>query len=127
MSIKCDYCQKESKLVSGKKIYPHRDDLKNKLFYYCEPCQAYVGCHNNTSKPLGRLANAKLRKWKRMAHCHFDPIWKRRQMTRQEAYQWLAIQLGISYQKCHIGMFGVGLCRKVIEACKERRKLCVNK
>ena len=29
---------------------------------------AYVGVHKGTDKPLGRLANAELRYWKKRAH-----------------------------------------------------------
>jgi hypothetical protein len=35
-----------------------------------------VGCHKGTTKPLGRLADAELREWKKRAHAAFDPVWQ---------------------------------------------------
>lgn len=58
----CPYCGKDSVLVNGHVIYPHRPDLLEKKFYWCKPCDAYVGCHPGTANPLGRLANAELRR-----------------------------------------------------------------
>jgi hypothetical protein len=117
MSVVCDYCGKDAPLVSGKTVYPHRPDLYAKQFYQCGPCDAMVGCHPGTTKPLGRLANAELRKAKMAAHAAFDPIWKGGKMKRGSAYAWLADQLGIRQQECHIGMFDVAMCARVIDAC----------
>jgi len=38
-------------------------------------------------------------------------------MTRTDAYGWLSRQLGIEFKSCHIGMFDVEMCQKVIEVC----------
>lgn len=124
-NVKCDYCGKPSKLVTGDIVYPHRPDLSHKQFYQCKPCQAYVGCHAGTSNPLGRLANAELRAAKSKAHAHFDPIWKKKiqrerckkKEARGKAYRWLAKQLDIKFEDCHIGMFDEQLCAKVVEIC----------
>jgi hypothetical protein len=40
-------------------------------------------------------------------------------MTRREAYQWLAGAMGISSKVCHIGMFDVAQCEKVVEVVDE--------
>ena len=37
-------------------------------------------------------------------------------MNRRDAYAWLAGQLGMKPQDCHIGMFDVDQCRAVVEA-----------
>ena len=115
--MKCDYCGNSAALVDGSVIYPHRPDLYHKWFYRCEPCGAFVGCHPNTKSALGRLANAELRKAKMAAHAAFDPIWKSGKKRRGSAYAWLADQLGIKQQDCHIGMFDVATCKRVIEIC----------
>jgi len=60
MTIICNYCGNNAEMVSGDAIYPHRPDLYHRKFYRCQPCGAYVGCHEGTDKPLGRLANAEL-------------------------------------------------------------------
>lgn len=114
----CPYCKKFSQKVTGERIYPQRADLFSKTFYLCAPCNAYVGCHDGTAQPLGRLADAKLRKAKLMAHDAFDPWWKSKKMKRGEAYRWLAQQLGIDGSDCHIGMFDLETCQKVIDICK---------
>jgi hypothetical protein len=78
-------------------------------------------------KVLGRLANKELRQMKQKAHAEFDPIWqakaetassKNRWHARNAGYKWLAQQIGITREKCHIGMFDVATCRRVIEICK---------
>jgi len=113
------YCKGRALLVGGLKIYPHRQDLKDKKFYLCGPCNAYVGCHPGTTNALGRLANAELREAKMAAHAAFDPIWKTGQKKRGGAYAWLCDQLGIEKKDCHIGMFDVEMCKRVVAACKQ--------
>jgi hypothetical protein len=112
--INCPYCLKPAKLVGGNVIYPHRHDLFDKKFYLCSPCNAYVGCHPGTDKPLGRLADKELREAKSAAHRVFDPLWKSKKMKRSHAYGLLAGKLGISKAKCHIGMFDVETCKRVV-------------
>lgn len=116
---KCDYCSNDAELVTGKVIYPHRADLFSKKFWNCTSCNAYVGCHPNTTKPLGRLANAELRKAKQQAHAAFDPLWKSRQMKRKQAYAWLAEKMGIAVQNCHIGMMDVQECKAIVSILQE--------
>ena len=113
----CPYCGSEAELVTGREIYPHRLDLYAKKFYQCEPCDAYVGCHPGTENPLGRLADIELREAKMRAHAAFDPIWKSGNKKRGSAYAWLADQLGIDQKDCHIGMFDVDMCQRVVEVC----------
>jgi len=115
----CPYCGEKAKMVGGKEIYPHRPDLYQLNFYQCAPCDAYVGCHKtgDGKQPLGRLANAELRKAKSAAHAAFDPMWKDGKKKRGSAYAWLSDQLGIDKRDCHIGMFDVETCRRVVEIC----------
>ncbi len=128
----CPYCGKASKKVTGKEIYPHRPDLHGKVIYQCAPCDAHVGCHPGTDKPLGRLADAELRKWKLRAHGAFDPIWQARferrkaedpkykkGMARGGRYKRLAELMGIPKQECHIGMFTVTQCKQVVAICDQ--------
>lgn len=90
------------------------------MYYLCEPCDAYVGCHPHTVSPLGRLANAQLRGAKQWAHAVFDPMWQSKRMTRRDAYLWLSKQMGISVNECHIGLFDVDQCRSVVDLCGEK-------
>ena len=114
----CPYCRAKSQLVNGSKIY-NSNQFNGQLFYACLPCQAWVGCHKGTDKPLGRLANKELRQAKVKAHAAFDPIW-RSSGNRRGGYAWLAEQLGIEAKDCHIGMFDVPMCERVVEICLGR-------
>lgn len=110
-SVKCPYCGKTAELVDSIEIYGRSYGM----VYLCRKCDAYVGCHPGTDKPLGRLANRELRMWKMRAHSAFDLLWKCRHMRRQQAYAWLAEKLDIPTEQCHIGMFDVDMCQKVID------------
>lgn len=118
----CPYCDRQSQLVHGQAIYPHRPDLWAKPFWQCEPCEAYVGCHPGTKNALGRLANDELRKAKQAAHAAFDPLWRGGQQHRKSAYLWLAERMGMIAENCHIGMMDVEACRRVVEVCKVHRR-----
>jgi hypothetical protein len=115
----CQYCGYSARLVTGAEVYQHRSDLSNHKFWLCSEDSAWVGCHPGTVKPLGRLANAELRAAKQQAHAAFDPIWQSCEVTRREAYAWLAYQLGIDMSECHIGMFDVSQCYATVKACEK--------
>lgn len=115
MIIYCDYCGSQAELVKGDVIYHYRPDLYDLNFWWCKNCDAYVGCHKGTDKPLGRLANAELRKWKSKVHRMFDPKWKNGNLTRADAYKWLAKKMAIEINQCHIGMFDILRCKKAIK------------
>lgn len=79
----------------------------------------FVEAHYNAR--FGRAERARDRratKAREMAHKAFDPIWRRRYMTRSEAYLWLALQLGIPVDDCHMGMMTNAECQRVIEVSK---------
>lgn len=122
MLVSCDYCGGNAPLVTGRDVYPHRPDLYHKRFYKCYPCDALVGCHPGTTAPLGRLANAALRKAKMAAHAAFDPLWRNGAGRRSSRYRWLARQLGIRESLCHIGMFDLDMCARVVEVCNAKRQ-----
>jgi len=107
-------------LVTGKVIYPKRRDLFGKHYYLCALCDAYVGCHDGTLAPFGRLANRKLRAAKQAAHAVFDPLWRSGRVTRKQAYAWLAKELGITTANCHIGMFDEDVCASVVQICRTK-------
>nr|WP_305144883.1 DUF3268 family zinc-finger domain-containing protein [Anaerotruncus sp. DFI.9.16] len=118
--VYCDYCGRETEYVDSKVIY----GKSYGKIYLCRNCMAYVGVHKGTDKPLGRLANAELRNWKKAAHAVFDPLWKygRFRGHRNAAYAWLAQKMGLPVEKTHIGMFDVGQCRKAIEIIEKETK-----
>jgi hypothetical protein len=62
------------------------------------------------------MANAELRAARSRAHAAFDPMW-RGAGWRTHAYKWLAAELGIAPEVCHISMMDVAMCERVVEAC----------
>lgn len=129
MELKCPYCGAEAMLESSTVVY--KRDFG--MIYICSNypgCDAYVGVHKGTYKPLGRLADKELRYWKMKAHEYFDVLWKAKAITRRKvkpgykrkharsaAYKWLAKELGIKKKRCHIGNFDVETCQQVAEIC----------
>ncbi len=118
-NVECPYCKKQAKYCSSKEVYNGRD---YGMIYLCADCNAYVGVHKGTSKPLGMLANEELRRMKQKAHAAFDPKWKEnnkisKSKARNNAYEWLALLLDIPKKECHIGMFDIDLCQRTIDIC----------
>ena len=106
----CPYCGRNTVLVDSVEVYGRSYGM----MYLCRPCRAYVGCHQGTTRALGRLANAELRAAKHQAHEVFDRLWKERVISRHEAYRLLAEELNINPDYAHIGMLDVEQCNDVI-------------
>lgn len=114
----CGYCGCPASLVSGDQIFG-TGRFSDKLFWLCPTCDAYVGCHHRSQKPLGTLAQRDLRAARKQAHATFDPVWKSGRTSRNAAYAWLAERLEIPLDECHIGMFDEATCRRTIAVCVE--------
>lgn len=99
MKLQCINCNKnvEAKLVTGDVIYPHRPDLKNRNFYKCPFCGEYVGCHPNTTKPLGCIPSKELRQARIKVHDKLDILWKSGKHKRAEIYKTLSEHFGYKY------------------------------
>jgi hypothetical protein len=81
-----------------------------------------VGIHEYTDIPLGTLANYEMREARKHAKKLFNPLWQGGEMTRSEAYQWLAEQLQIPASECHIAMFDVDRCNAAIHCIVNRKE-----
>src|SRR5688572_15218640 len=98
----CPYCLQPAVKASTSEIYPGRKSFSEAFFWVCHKCDARVGCHPNTDKPLGTLATISTRRARQATHSAFDRIWKAEMLSqgiskrkaRNSAYQWLAGQLG---------------------------------
>lgn len=121
----CPYCNIPAALIDSSVIY-HKSYGHAWL---CEWCRAYVGCHSGTTRPLGTLANAELRAWRRKAHEVFDVLWRAKMRrdkcpqheARTAGYRWLAAQMGMTTARCHIGWFNVDECQQVVRLCTQVR------
>lgn len=128
--MNCPYCGAKVELKDASFIYPNNSKSKKwGKMWVCSnypKCNAYVGCHKGTTIPLGRLANERLRTLKMEAHKQFDPIWKSGLLSRKEAYKWLATMLNIPIDECHIGMFDIKMCQRVIHLCRNQNNSTIN-
>lgn len=110
----CPFCRSTVSLVNSAKVY-HRSYGS---IYLCDSyphCDARVGCHPNSNKPLGTLADRELRQWRSLAHRHFDPLWKSGIFkSRNAAYKWLARAMGLPPALTHIAMFDKRQCQRAI-------------
>lgn len=123
----CPYCGNKTVYIDSSIVY---NGISYGMIYACRPCDAYVGVHKGTNKALGRLANYELRQAKKEAHYYFDQIaktslinkiWKEyipNLGNRNKAYLWLSKKMNIPKEHCHIGMFDVAECKKVVEICR---------
>lgn len=114
----CPYCNTKAEWISNERIYGKRYG-NSYMCYYCPQCGAYVGCHNNSRKPLGTMANAALRKLRQNAHELFDPLWKGKGMGRNKAYKLLQDNTGVA----HISQTTPDECYIVIKFLKKYRKI----
>lgn len=123
----CRYCGGAVRLVSASKVYgpaaAARLGIERQSFYQCQNCNARVGCHPGSTRPLGNLANEALRMKRMETHHVFDSFWEERGMSRTQAYKWMAKKMRLSEELAHIGGFEIDRCQKLIKLCeKERNK-----
>lgn len=109
--MKCPYCKMEAIWCENKEIYG-RNYGKSYMCYLCKKCDAYVGCHNNSKKPLGTMANKELREWRKKTHTTIDPIWRDGVISRGKLYRMMSDHFGFDV---HIGESDVEICKKIIE------------
>lgn len=114
----CPYCQGPVRLVNNAEIYNGKSYGKWPYAYRCAPCDAYVGLHPDTDIPLGTLAMAPLRQARQQAKQAFFDLCRRRSWERNDAYPWLAKQMGIEQEVCHFGMFDEHQAQRAGQICR---------
>lgn len=113
----CRYCQSRVSLVKNDEIYG-RTYGDWPYAYLCRTCNAYVGLHPHTDLPLGILADQDLRLARQRNKAIFLHLVKVSHSTRNEAYAWLADELGIPHMHCHWGWFDDEQCRQAGNICR---------
>lgn len=108
----CPYCAGAVKIVSNAEIYSGKTYGEWPWAYLCKGCGAYVGMHPYTDIPLGSLADADLRKARKLAKQPFETWRRTRGIERGEAYALLAKGMGIPVGECHFGWFDKERCEK---------------
>ena len=106
MRIYCCGCLSdiEATLVSGREIYPHREDLYNLPFWACD-CGLYVGCHHKTknrTQPLGCIPTPEIKNDRQHIHKILDPLWKSGRYKRSEIYKIISDKMGRKYHTANI-------------------------
>ena len=121
----CRYCGGVIRLVPASSIYgesAERLGMKEEWLYQCQNCNAHVGCHKGTKRPLGNVANEVLRLKRMETHQVFDKFWRAKRMSRTKAYRWLSEQMELPESKAHIGGFEMEQCQQLIELCRKEQK-----
>lgn len=85
--------------------------------YVClaDGCDTYVGVHEGTTDPKGTMAGPETRRWRKVAHAAFDPLWQRGPWSRSEAYDALQRMLRLPEHRAHIGMLDAKECRDLVD------------
>lgn len=134
-SVICPYCGGPAKLLGSSESLYHGQNY-GPVWICSDTCDARVGADRQTLQPLGRLANKELRALKIKTHALFDPLWRHLEaaypeltvfpkwihsQARARAYAWLADQIGIAPDDCHIAMFDDYRCRAAIHFIESRQ------
>lgn len=127
--LRCPYCGKPALLRPASYVY--NDVLEpDRYLYVCTgypECDAYIGVHRGSLRPMGMLADADLRHKRIEAHRALNALWEEGYLTKRGAYIWLQNRLGLSEKETHIGMFSYYRCEETIRECtsllEQRRKL----
>ncbi len=108
----CPYCKSDTKVLTQQEVYGRMYSLD--VVCCCKNfphCDSYVGTHSD-GRPLGRLANKRLRLLKKDCKEPFNRLWEIKRMTRSEAYRELSEFLDLDPELTHFGMFGETTCIK---------------
>lgn len=116
--IECDNCKSRRVRLTQNSVLYGRNYGTWPLIWFCDDCHAATGCHADTDIPLGTMATREVRQARKLAHEAFDPLWKKHRLaSRYKAYEWLACNLKINVNDCHIGHFDEQTCARVVEIC----------
>lgn len=109
--MECPYCKKQARWCENKERYG-KNYGKSYMCYWCKDCDSYVGCHNNSKRPLGTMANKELREWRIKTHSVIDPLWKDGEYSRAQVYTKLNVAFG---KEIHVGESDIELCKEIIK------------
>lgn len=117
---RCRYCGAPIVRRSADGIYRRNHD--HVKLYVCArypACDAYVRIDPLSGRPVGTLANARLRAMRRKAHESFDQLYRTGYMSKNDAYFWLAVNLCVPKARAHIGYLDEYYCEQVIQLSKK--------
>lgn len=109
----CPSCGAGAEWIPNEQVYGRRYG-KSYMCWYCHPCDFYVGCENNTRKPLGTMVGKELRQLRRAVHAKIDPLWRKATNPRKmrgHIYSRISQAIGKTY---HTGEAEEEMCRKIL-------------
>lgn len=126
-SLSCGDCGAPMRLRSG----------RFGQFWSCSrfpSCRGSLGAHPD-GRPVGAPSDTATRAARQRAHAAFDRLWQAcapdndggqrlggnllsRGRLRGLAYRWLAEQVGVRIEKCHIACFDLEMCERVVLTCE---------
>jgi hypothetical protein len=116
IKVLCPKCGKPAPWVENKAKYG-KNFGKSYMCYFCKPCGTYVGCHNNTRRPLGSMADQETLQWRNKAHLAFDNLWRSKgKKARKRWYGKLSKSFG---REMHIGDADAETCQAIIQWVEE--------
>ncbi len=115
LGLACPFCGNKAEWCSNRLLYG-KEYGRSHMIWWCRPCDARVGCRNNTMMPLGTMADANLRGWRMRTHRAIDQLWIGGRMTRKEMYAKLSEALG---HEVHVAWSDVEECERIIDAAKK--------
>ena len=111
----CPYCGAELNIENSNIVYKNRKRGNKVLICSNFPeCKTWVNCDEH-DKPLGTVANGKLRFLRQKAHESLNELLKTGAVKRRNIYKMISKEFHINMSECHIGMFDESMCRNVIE------------
>lgn len=109
----CRYCKQPARFVDNAEIYNGKRYGKSYMMWFCKPCDAYVGVHqNDPNRPLGELSNKEIREARKKAHRIVDEYWKSGKMKRAWVYSRLTRYFG---EETHIGWSDTDKANEIVE------------
>ena len=118
-AVKC-FCGAQATIRPASVV--HGSNARDEYLYVCSrypKCDSYVGVHRGTRKPLGSLADKKLRTTRIEAHREFNQVWLCGIMEKKQAYKWMQVTLGLSEEQAHIAKFSEFMCEQLIRISKQ--------
>lgn len=118
--IYCPYCGASAVFRPASTVHGADTIDRKSYLYLCSnwpACDAYVSAHKTDRRPMGTLANSRLRHKRILAHHALEKLRKERHMDKWASYIWLQINLGLDERHAHIGMFSEQQCNRLISLC----------
>lgn len=120
--VKCPYCGASARLKPANFLFGKKPEYTGKHYYVCgnfPKCDSYVAAHHADKRPMGFLANGKLRQKRKTAHIELNKFQHTSGMTKWAVYVWLAAKMGLNEEQTHIGKFTESQCDLAIRLCRE--------